>query len=302
MLLVGQHRLSFVSYRLGWFTVMKSENIDLVEELTTIAENLVFGEDGSISPFIWEVAEKGVLSAYNLVRQNRVWDIPSLDSRDFQEFIEGAGRKKEEYQALYEVLESRLAEFEFYIAYYPDEIFCLYTGRTSDGDWIGVCSGFEIDAAASFVAGFETPKHYQVKSILPSQAALQLISSLEDAGFSQAKLPVWDISNRIEKKKYIYEVAQQKEEVLEKLLTSAKFLVIQDFGEGIGVLASQFYDLGDNPQRDYKNLDRVLESKLKDLRVYLVGLCSVGEFDIYVIGSTATGDYAGVLIDVTLNP
>jgi hypothetical protein len=58
--------------RLGWFSVMKSENIALVEELTTVAENLVFGEDGSISPFVWEVAEKGILSAYSLVRQNRV--------------------------------------------------------------------------------------------------------------------------------------------------------------------------------------------------------------------------------------
>jgi hypothetical protein len=258
---------------------MKFENIELVEELRTVAENLVFGDDGSVSPFVWEVAEKGVLSAFALINQNRVWDIPSLEVKDFHDFIKDAGRNKEEYQAIYEVLESHLAEFEFYIAYYPDEIFCLYVGKTSDGDWIGVGSGLQIEAAASFVAGFETSAHYQ-----------------------EAKVPIWDIANKIEKKKYIYEVAQQKEEVLEKLLTSAKFLVIQEFGEGINMLGRKFYDPEDDPQRDYKQLDQVLKSKLKNLRVYMIGLPSSGEFDIYVIGNTSTEDYAGMLIDVILNP
>jgi hypothetical protein len=281
---------------------MKFENIELVEELRTVAENLVFGDDGSVSPFVWEVAEKGVLSAFALINQNRVWDIPSLEVKDFHDFIKDAGRNKEEYQAIYEVLESHLAEFEFYIAYYPDEIFCLYVGKTSDGDWIGVGSGLQIEAAASFVAGFETSAHHQVASILSSPAALQVISHLENRGFSQAKVPIWDIANKIEKKKYIYEVAQQKEEVLEKLLTSAKFLVIQEFGEGINMLGRKFYDPEDDPQRDYKQLDQVLKSKLKNLRVYMIGLPSSGEFDIYVIGNTSTEDYAGMLIDVILNP
>jgi hypothetical protein len=282
---------------------MKPENAELAKELASVAENLIFGEEGSIHPFVWEISEKGEWSLYNLVVQNQVWGIPSLKAENFEVFKQCAPNNlREEYQEIFDVLKSCVKEFEFYVAYYPDETFCLFLGKTTDGDWIGVGSGFEFDPYASFVGNFATPENFRIADVTPSQAALQVKSNLADRGFSEATLPIWDVTNRREKKKYVCEVARQKEQLIEKLLTSVRFLVVQDFGEGINVLGSQFYSPEDDPQRNYQELDRVLQSRLTNLRIYMIGLPSVGEFDIYVLGNSSSGDYVGVLMDVPLNP
>lgn len=56
------------------------------------------------------------------------------------------------------------------------------------------------------------------------------------------------------------------------------------------------------PEKDYGKLDEFLQVSLTNLRVYIIGATSSGEFDIYVIGNTQNCDWAGVLIDVRLNP
>jgi hypothetical protein len=198
---------------------MKPENAELVEELASVAENLIFGEEGGIHPFVWEISEKGEWSLYNLVVQNQVWGIPSLKAEKFEDFKQRApSNLREEYQEIFDVLQLCVKEFEFYVAYYPDETFCLFLGKTTDDDWIGVGSGFEFDQYAGFVASFETPDNLRIDDVTPSQAALQVKSNLANRGFSEATLPVWDISNRREKKKFVYEVARQKEELVEKIL------------------------------------------------------------------------------------
>jgi Nuclease A inhibitor-like protein len=283
---------------------MKTENAELAEELANIADNLIFGEDGSIRPFIWEISERGEWSLYNLVMQNQVWEIPSLRVENFEDFNPIApSNLREEFQEIFEVLKSCIGDVEFYVVYYPDEIFCLFLGRTTDGYWIGVGSGFNFDQYASYVANFETPENLRITDdISPSQAALQVKSNLEQRGFSETKLPVWDAANRWDEKRCVFVVAQQKELLIEKLLTSVKFLVVQDFGEGINVLGSRFYASEDDPKRDYQELDRVLQSRLTNLRLYMVGLPSVAEFEIYIVGNTPSGDYGGVLVNVPLNP
>ncbi len=281
---------------------MKTENAALAEELASIADNLIFGEDGSIRPFVWESSERGEWSLYNLVMQNQVWGIPSIRVENFEDFkLSAPSNLRDEYQEIFDVLKSCVEEFEFYVVYYPDEIFCLFLGRTTNSDWIGVGSGFVFDQYASYVANFETPENLRVDDISPSQAALQVKSNLEQRGFSEAKLPVWNVANRWDEKRYVFKVAQQKELIIEKLLTSVRFLVVQDFGEGINVLGSRFYSPENNPKRNYQELEQVLQSRLTNLRIYMVGLPSVAEFDIYVVGNTPSGDYVGVLMDVPLN-
>lgn len=281
---------------------MKPENVALAGELAVVTDNLIFSWDGMISPFVWEIEEKGAWSAYNLVMQNKVWSNPSLKVCNFEEFNQGVRNKaeKDEAQNLYEVLKSHLEDFEFYTAYYSDDIFCIYVGRTADSDWIGIGTEFDFDPHASLIAHYETSKSYEFKSVLPSSAALQVISNLEQAGFYEAKVPVWHFDYRKLEKQYIYQVSQQKEELVERILIASRFLAIREFGEGIDVLGNEFAVCEDDPQKDYKQLDRLLKSRLTNLRIYMVGLPSSGEFDIYVIGNTSTGDYAGVLIDVEL--
>ena len=281
---------------------MKPENVALAGELAVVTDNLTFGYDGRISPFIWEIEEKGAWSAYNLVMQNKVWGNPSLKVCNFEEYSQGANNKaeKDKAQALYEILKFHLEDFEFYVAYYSDDSFYIHVGKTSDGDWIGIGTEFDFDPHASLIGHYETSESCQFKKALPSSAALQVISNLEQAGFSEAKVPVWHIDYlRLDKKKkYIYCVSQQKEELVERILIASRFLAIRELGEGIDALGNEFAVCEDDPQKDYKQLDRLLKSRLTNLRIYMVGLPSSGEFDIYALGNTSTGDYAGVLIDV----
>lgn len=281
---------------------MTPKNLVLYEELAEITDNLTFGYDGKIHPFIWEVEDKGVCSAYEIVMQHKIWGISSIRLEDFEKFNQSVlGYSKEEYQYIFDVLTQDLTDFEFYVGYYPDEVFCLFIGKTHDSQWIGIGSGFVIDIYASFVGRFETSQTYLRNKIPLSSEAIKVLSSLEEKGLSQTEFPIWDVRNRGGEKKYIYEVAQGKKDLLEQLMISTRLLVIQEFGEGIDVLASKFYVPEDDPQRDYKKLDLFITSKLTDLKIYIVGLASVCEFNIYVVGITSSGDYAGVLIDVSLN-
>lgn len=281
---------------------MIPENLVLYEELTKVTDDLMFGHDGKIHPFIWEIEDKGVCSAYEIVMQHKIWGISSIRLEDFEKFNQSVlGYLKEEYQSIFDVLSQDLTDFEFYVGYYPDEVFCLFIGKTHDSQWIGIGSGFVIDIYASFVGKFETSQTYLRIKILLSSEAIKVLSSLEEKGLSQTEFPIWDVRNRGGGKKYIYEVAQEKKDLLEQLMISTRLLVVKEFGEGIDVLASKFYIPEDDPQRDCKNLDLFITSKLTDLKNYMVGLASVCELNIYVVGISSSGDYAGVLIDVSLN-
>lgn len=50
--------------------------------------------------------------------------------------------------------------------------------------------------------------------------------------------------------------------------------------------------------RRYRELVAALKENLTDLKVYKVGKASGAEFDIYVVGTTADGDFAGVATKV----
>jgi Nuclease A inhibitor-like protein len=50
--------------------------------------------------------------------------------------------------------------------------------------------------------------------------------------------------------------------------------------------------------RRYRELVDTLKANLTDIRVYKVGKASGAEFDIYVVGKTGDGDFAGVTTKV----
>ena len=223
-------------------------------------------------------------------------------------------------QTLLTILQSNLIEINSYRAYFPDNGFDVYIGKTQDSDWFGICSRFHYDRHNAYGGG-----HLKTNTSFPSGAALHLIGTIEKAGFPLARGYNFE--------KWMWEVAETREQIIEKLLTSVGFLIIQEF-QGIQRLAANFaselqdieehnysnstyyydpeadieYDidaallLGYPPEKDYRDLDEFLQSTLTNLRVYIIGATSSGEFDIYVLGSTQDGDWAGVLVDVELNP
>lgn len=57
---------------------MKPASAEMVANLAWFTQGLVFPKYGRIHPFIWEVAERGELTAERLMLSNQIWNNKSL--------------------------------------------------------------------------------------------------------------------------------------------------------------------------------------------------------------------------------
>ena len=304
---------------------MKSHNAELLANLKSFTQGLVFSDDerGSLNPFVWDVSERGKLTAEKLMLSNNIWGTKSLKRVTFDVFLEKASEDKQT-KGLLKILQSHLTNIEIYQAYFPDDVFNVYIGKTCEEDWFGLCSPF--DSGKDYSGG--TSEKFIIKNVSPSQAILNLLEELQNNSLS--------LTNQYAKyqRKWIWQYADTKDKLIEKLMGSVKFFTTQEYKSMLNVAAKYSSELRDiekeieyretiyfdeetgieyeidieppieieySPGTDYRELDDFLESTLTNLRVYTIGANSSCDFHIYVLGNTQDGDWAGVLIDVKLN-
>ncbi len=305
---------------------MKPYNEELFANLKCLTQGLVFSDDerGSLNPFVWDVSERGELTAEKLMLSNKIWGSKSLKRLTFDVFLEKASEDKQT-KALFKILQSHLTNIEIYQAYFPDDVFNVYIGKTRDEDWFGLCSPFE-SSGKDYSGG--TSEKFIIKNIYPTQATLDLLKELQNNHFY--------LTNQYAKyqRKWMRQYADTKDKLIEKLMDSVKFFTTQEYKSMLNVAAAYSSELRDvereveyretvyfdeetgieyeiemeppiefeyPPGTDYRELDDFLESTLTNLRVYTIGANSNSDFHIYVLGNTQDGDWAGVLIDVKLN-
>ena len=310
---------------------MKPYNEELFANLKCLTQGLVFSDDerGSQNPFVWDVSERGELTAEKLMLSNKIWGSKSLKRVTFDVFLEKVSKDKQT-QALLKILQSHLTNIEIYQAYFPDDVFNVYIGKTREEDWFGLCSPFE-SGDKDYSGG--TSENFIIKNVTPSQAILNLLEELQNNSFP--------LTNQYAKyqRKWMRQYADTKDKLIEKLMDSVKFFTTQEYKSMLNVAArynnelayveseteyisrhnseTSYFDeetgieyeiemeptieIEYPPGTDYSELDDFLKSTLSNLRVYTIGANSNSDFHIYVLGNTQDGDWAGVLIDVKLN-
>lgn len=309
---------------------MKPVNEEINSILANLAKGLKFADLGKLSPFIWETEVQGELTTEKLILLNKVWGIYSLELIDIDSFNQPS------WLPIIDAIKASLEEIEVYQAYFPDNGFCIFIGKATDGEWFGISSSFNYELKTSgrnYVGGISN-QFLREEITSYSQSALKLIEFLEKSVYI-------DLLQKNDRQKFTWCVTETREGVLEKVLASVNFLIIQEFN-GIQNLATRFspqlrdivecinnywdtpssyfdeetgieyeidretrdeYPLPEYPKNeDFRSLDDWLESFLNNLVVYVIGANSNTEFNIYVLGYTQEGDLAGVLIDVKLNP
>ena len=153
----------------------------MVANLARVTQGLGFPEEyqsGSIRPFIWEVAERGGVTAEQLMLSNLSWGNSYLRLAQLDNLSTPGYDAK---QPLLTILLSNLIEINIYKAYFPYHGFDVYIGKTQDNDWFGICSQIDTDCKSY------GRRSQQTYTSSPSGAALHLINTIEKAGFPLAR-------------------------------------------------------------------------------------------------------------------
>lgn len=319
---------------------MKSINKEIFNRLEQLTKGLSCGDSGKVKPFIWEVAESGELTTKNLLLFNQVWGRQSITKIDLETFLERlkdrgqyyyshVGLSEQKVRTLIDILQCKLVDIEVYLCYFPDSIFDIYIGKTENDVWFGVCTPVEYDyweMKKRFREGY-SQKFLINSSIAPDMDIIELQDPLMSEGF-------YPDEEMRESRRFRWEIGESPDEVLEKIFLPFKFLVVREFQdiqefalnfdvelrsleeEGpwekeIDVYidpesgeASEIEVDGNTPlyprSRDYRELDSFLKSELTNLRIYAIGVTSSLDYNVYVIGNTSVGDWAGVILNVVL--
>lgn len=98
---------------------MKSHNKELLANLKWFTQGLTFPDDerGSLNPFIWDVSERGELTAEKLMLSNNIWGTKSLKRLTFDVFLEKPSQDKQTL-ALLKILQSHLTNIVLVIFTY----------------------------------------------------------------------------------------------------------------------------------------------------------------------------------------
>ncbi|MGB3204098.1 MAG: nuclease A inhibitor family protein [Crinalium sp.] len=321
---------------------MKPTNAEIFRILNELTAGKKFTDyDSVVQPFVWEVVEQGELTAKKLLLSNQIWNKPSLKVQTIETFLQELEQRgncynylilpEERIKFLLSILQSKLTDIQIYLGYFPDNTFEVYVGKTKNNVWFGICTPVSYgyyDLARRFPQG--SSERFLIKNpVSPDSDILELQNQLVAEGFF--------LDDEFSEKRFRWEIGQSSDEVLEKILSSFKFLVIQEF-EAIQILALQFDvelrnleeegggreidiefyvdpDSGEEweieiyrrtpPEyprnKDYRAIDSFLKSRLTNLRIYAIGAVTCRIFNIYVIGNTEEEDWAGVLLNVELD-
>jgi Nuclease A inhibitor-like protein len=273
-----------------------------------------FGWDGEIRLYFWEVAEKGELAADKILLENKVENIPSIRSVSLDEYINWlaarqkrfGGLRENRLYTLAELLESNLAEFQIYQAYYLDDIFHFYVGRIDD-IWFGLCETFPALRHLNRVAHVHrtTSDKFLVPKVIGCDMKVAfLLEELRRNDFLTTSK--FGCDGDLDLDLYMWGCAATRSLLIERLLTLARFLTRFEFVD-LATLKESVRLSGDTEIEEnlglmgnYQALEQYLQENLTDQQVFVIGPPSQENFDLYVLGRDQDDDWAGVAIHVGL--
>jgi hypothetical protein len=272
----------------------------------------VFGWDGEIKPYFWEIAEKGELTAEKILLENKFQNIPSLETVSLDKYVDWlattqkkfGGLRENKLYLLTEILDSNLVEFQIYQAYYLDDFFHLYLGKI-DEIWFGLCETFPaLDEIALYPDSYRTTSNkFSIPDVIVAHKAKTsfLIEELRRNDFS--------VTNKFSSDDdiFMWDCAESKSLLIEKLLTLARFITRFEFSD-LANLCESVRISGDPTGLEkklgliekYQNLEQYLQRSLTEQQAFVIGPPSESDFELYVLGRDRDNDWAGVFIHVGL--
>jgi Nuclease A inhibitor-like protein len=281
---------------------MKPQNTELITQLQLITEDVSFASENDypFKVFVHEVDTQGELTLEKLLETNNHLSLVNRD--DFLETIrEVIPEDVQSYIQVIDLVESEAGKLEIYQIKINDEsgeyeAFYIFLIQSCDGNWLGFSA--KVDAEPSSRRSEKLSLEFDDvigESIINFQAKLEpLLVNLKFVVLEYYE------PNQI-KEDWVLEIGKIKSEVFTKLLDSLGFLKICNFKTFSSYLDFDEKDYADNPEflaeikqihQQYQSLDSLLESKLMNLREYVLGGMAV--YYLYNIGETQDGDFVGV--------
>jgi hypothetical protein len=219
---------------------------------------------------------------------------------------------RQNYQAIARRLEPYLTDLQVYRLSTDDLDFqrfydiYLLVGKTKDNQWIG----FSTKIAYMQIAFVDLQTDVTNLPLIPKiqvdmpESIQEVISLFEqetqDVIFSSCA-PYYDFE--LDELPYpfecfVWEVADSKSKIVKQLLESTNFVQIrepnsaEDYYSFIGIHPEESgqYEVNEQFQKAEVLVD-LLRSRLREQKFYRLGLC---ERDLYIIGTTPTGDFLGI--------
>ncbi|MBW4645828.1 MAG: nuclease A inhibitor family protein [Goleter apudmare HA4340-LM2] len=295
---------------------MKSSNANFLAQLEEVTPGICLyysDADYAFKPFIWEVDAKGELTIENLLRQvTPPFDeyqaggkiIKSANLDDYLQLIYQEAQKhdpdiaeeiEQRYQKIIELLQSSLTFLEVAEVQQlndPNATFRIIFGSTKSGEWIGIAPDLESEFQemaphGEYTNGQPLLAEYLPQTEITDELLAQLEPLLENLKFYETQ-PFVAVADEMNEG-FIVRVGANRELMINSLLDAIGFARTFPY-------RAFYLDAEEDDDEEFateiKPLDSLLQSRLKNLRMYLFGLACT--YHIYVLGQTSEGDWAGV--------
>ena len=295
---------------------MKPQTQQLVATLTEITNDLYYSLVGD-EPYVtvsWEVEEKGEFSLENFLLDKQA--LTPFEPEDFLHQIQQTQSKSvvEHYQNLIALLQANLSELTIYSYGFPelpedlfngelpidaDELepllIPLLIGLSSEGAWIGLAPQQKL--------GYKSSPKFAIPDLESlGETTTKLVEQIK----SLTAQIEYQLSTKEWKLKSSWEVVttNSRTSIIEKLLSQAGFLSIQEINEFLSSIETELEECEEDEEiptdlQQKIDLREYFQSQLLDSRVYNLNYnISDESFTIhYALGQTQDGDWMGVVTD-----
>jgi hypothetical protein len=295
-------KLVGVSYlRVVTQMILKPRNAEFFLQLQEVTKGLDFpssASDNPINPFLWELETKGQLTIENLLRA----ETPNFDQyRSGGEIIQVANldnywqslcQERENSPTVIELLKTHTSFLEAAHIRSLDDLhdsFRIVFGSTTSGEWIGISPRIPADFEEWNPRGTGSPllPIYVPQTQITRDLLARLEPLLPDLDFDEPNF--W---GGYRFKGFIVRVGATRELMFSSLLDSIGFARKFPFLKFTPVVSEEDEGEDEEVLVATQALDTLLQSNLSNLHTYLFGICTC--YNIYAIGQTQEGDWAGV--------
>lgn len=281
---------------------------------------LPYHEDGGdISPFVWDGSKQGEFNVLSLCRANGWLKLTDVDmtikdwqemnyAKHFPDFSLDSKQNNDlihQFESLFQVLNSNLNNLESYIfnsgySYVIPPGVVL--GKTKDKDWICITPTVYIPTKISQKQISRSTLTNSAKSQPLSENTLAILETIQSITSKIGIISlsgdvggyVYDYNHRI-----VYAAALTKESALEQALQASGMLEVDQFDGFLRdrkYLEEHYYEYEINElHQKSESINQFLKQTFSQVFMYRLSFWIVE--NIYIIGQTSGGDWAGIYIN-----
>lgn len=283
--------------------------------------NLPHHEDGGkISPFVWDVSKQGQFNILNLCRANRWLKLTDVDAtikdwqemnyaKSFPDFSLDAKQitdRTNRIEYLFQVLNTNLYNLEscvlkprYYYVIHPGVVI----GKTENNDWICIlptvytASGIPQQQISHFPLPDSTSAQFLGELTLNLLSTIQVITS--DIGAISLNGDFAGEYSYSHQYQIVSAAATKKELAFEQALKASGTLRVYQFNGFLSdrqYIQDWYFDYEtDEIYQNYEKINQFLMQTFSQVFMYRFSFWTVE--NIYIVGQTSGGDWAGVYID-----